>query len=62
MSARQFAQADGRVLTGTVGILLSNYGRRAEKELTVATPCMARDYRGFGNQAQTGVIEVWKKK
>lgn len=49
-------------MTDTAGILLSNYGRTAEKELTVATPCMARDYKGFGNQAQTGVIEVWQKK
>ena len=62
VSAKRSEQADDKVLTDTAGILLSNYGRKIEKELTVATPCMARDYKGFGNQAQTGVIEVRRKK
>lgn len=61
-AAMQSARVDEEVLTDTVGILLSKCGRKIEKELTEATTLMARDYKGFGNQAQTGVIEIRQKK
>lgn len=48
-------------LTATRGILLSKQAKRVEGETELATTLMARDYKGFGNQAMTGVIE-WKKK
>lgn len=41
-------------------IILSKQGTKIERKTEVASACMARDYKGFGNQAQTGVIE-WKK-
>ena len=38
-------------------ILLSHQAKKIEKETEVATTLMARDYKGFGNQAMTGIIE-----
>lgn len=38
--------------------LLSNKGEVFEKEIEVANTLLARDYKGFGNQAMNGVIEV----
>lgn len=40
-----------------VTILLSNKGTRYEKTIDCAATLMARDYKGFGNQAMTAVIE-----
>ena len=37
--------------------LLSQKGRKFEKFIDTATTLLARDYKGFGNQAMTGVIE-----
>lgn len=45
----------------TVGILLSNQGKHFDKETDIANTLMARDYKGFGNQAMNGVLE-WKRK
>lgn len=39
-------------------ILLSNKGTQYEKTIDCATTLMARDYKGFGNQAMTAVVEV----
>ena len=39
-------------------ILLSHQAKKIEKETEVATTLMARDYKGFGNQAMTGVLEL----
>lgn len=39
-------------------ILLSNKGTRYEKTIDCAATLMARDYKGFGNQAMTAVVEV----
>ena len=47
-------------MTDIVGILLSNQGRKFERRTDIATTLMARDYKGFGNQTMTGVLE-WKK-
>lgn len=41
-------------------ILLSHQATKIEKETEIANTIMARDYKGFGNQAMNGVIE-WKK-
>lgn len=38
-------------------ILLSNKGMQYEKTIDCATTLMARDYKGFGNQAMTAIIE-----
>lgn len=40
-----------------LGVVLTNYGKNFEKETEIAETLMARDYKGFGNQAMTGVIE-----
>ena len=40
-------------------VLLKNQGAELEKKTDIATTLMARDYKGFGNQATNGVIE-WK--
>lgn len=39
-------------------ILLSNKGTQYEKTIDCAATLMARDYKGFGNQAMTAVVEV----
>ena len=39
------------------GVVLTNKGKNFEKETEIAGTLMARDYKGFGNQAMTGVIE-----
>ena len=41
-------------------VLLSAQGKRFEKRTDIATILMARDYKGFGNQASNGVIE-WQR-
>jgi len=38
--------------------LISNQGKQVEKQIDVANTLMARDYKGFGNQSQNGVIEI----
>lgn len=47
-------------MTDTVGIWLSHQATQIEKESDIATTLMARDYKGFGNQAMTGAKEIWK--
>jgi hypothetical protein len=42
-------------------VLLSAQGKRFEKRTDIATTLMARDYKGFGNQASNGVIE-WQRQ
>lgn len=39
-------------------IILSRCGTMIEKETDIATTIMARDAKGFGNQAQVGVLEI----
>lgn len=39
------------------GVLLSQRGTHFERKTDIATCLMARDYKGFGNQATNGVIE-----
>lgn len=37
--------------------MISNYGEALGKTTDVCSTLMARDYKGFGKQAMTGVIE-----
>lgn len=41
-------------------VLLKSQGSEFVKKTDVGTCLMARDYKGFGNQAMNGVVE-WKK-
>lgn len=38
--------------------VVSQCGKKIEKATDVATTLLARDYKGFGNQAMTGVVEL----
>ena len=38
-------------------VLLSSCGKKLEKETDIGAALMARDYKGFGNQAMTGIME-----
>ena len=44
----------------TATLLLSEQGKKVDKHTEVANTIMARDYKGFGNQAMNGVLE-WKE-
>lgn len=39
------------------GVQISNQGQTIGKTTNVCSTLMARDHKGFGNQAMTGVIE-----
>jgi DNA (cytosine-5)-methyltransferase 1 len=38
--------------------VVSECGKKIEKTTDIATTLLARDYKGFGNQAMTGVVEL----
>ena len=40
-------------------VFLKNQGKELQKFTDVSGTLLARDWKGFGNQAQTGVME-WK--
>lgn len=42
------------------GAIISQQGRKVERLTDTATTLMARDYKGFGNQGQTGVLVCQK--
>lgn len=46
----------------TEPVLLSRKGSKFEKKIEFANTLLARDYKGFGNQAMNGVITNGKKK
>lgn len=48
------------VIEGGQTVILKNKGTELEKTTDIATCLMARDYKGFGNQAANGVIECQK--
>ena len=54
---RQDTIAEYRTCNQTATVLLSECGTRLEKVTDVANCLMARDYKGFENQAFNGVIE-----
>lgn len=60
-SVTQLEQEAGQALTDTVGILLSQQGKKFDKTTNVANTLMARDYKGFGNQSMNGVLEIGNK-
>ena len=41
----------------TATLLLRNQGKQVEKFTDIANTLMARDYKGFGNQAMNAVME-----
>ena len=41
-------------------VFVSGQGSTLERQTDIATTLMARDYKGFGNQATNGVIECEK--
>lgn len=40
------------------GAVISQQGRRIDRLTDTATTLMARDYKGFGNQAMNAVMEI----
>ena len=44
------------------GVLLSDKGTKLERKTNIASTLLARDYKGFGNQAMTGVVEIKVEK
>lgn len=63
-SAEQYEQAEEAQQTGThgtycrqIGAKLSQKGTTFDGYSDVAMTLLARDYKGFGNQPMTGVIE-----
>ena len=44
------------------GCIVSKQGKQIDKLTDVAATLMARDYKGFGNQGMTGVIEITKEE
>jgi len=42
--------------------LVSNKGEKFEREIDVANTLLARDYKGFGNQAMNAIIENFNNK
>ena len=47
-------QREPKIITG----LVSNKGEKFEKEIDTANTLLARDYKGFGNQAMNAVIKI----
>ena len=41
---------------------MSKQGKQIDKLTDIAATLMARDYKGFGNQGMTGVIEITKEE
>ena len=49
---------DGGLKPKIVTSLVSNKGEKFEKEIDTANTLLARDYKGFGNQAMNAVIKI----
>lgn len=59
-SVTQLGPVEEQARIDTVGILLSKQATIIEKETNIANTLMARDYKGFGNQAMNGVMQFDK--
>lgn len=59
-SVTQLGPVEDKAQIDTVGILLSKQATIIEKETNIANTLMARDYKGFGNQAMNGVMQFDK--
>lgn len=57
ISTRAGSRCEDNYIREQETVLLSNKGTRYEKTIDCAVTLMARDYKGFGNQAMTAVIE-----
>ena len=55
----QHSIGESRTTEQMTTVLLKSQGTEFERFTDVATTLMARDYKGFGNQAMNGVI-AWK--
>jgi hypothetical protein len=60
IASRQDMTQESQTCKQMEAVLLSRQGTVFEKRTDIATTLMARDYKGFGNQASNGVIE-WKR-
>jgi DNA-cytosine methyltransferase len=60
IASRQDTMPESAISDRTVPVLLKSQGTELERFTDTAATLMARDYKGFGNQATNGVIE-WKK-
>lgn len=58
---RQDMMPEFQILDKTVPVLLSCKGTKFENFVEFCSTLMARDFKGFGNQAMTGVITVDSK-
>lgn len=61
IASAQESIAESQTCNHQEAVLLSEQGTRIKKKIDIATCLMARDYKGFGNQAANGVIEKWQK-
>jgi hypothetical protein len=55
--SRQDTTQESQTYKQMAAALLSCKGEKFEKQIDVANTLLARDYKGFGNQATNGVIE-----
>jgi hypothetical protein len=56
--SRQDTMLESQISGKTAPVLLSCKGTKFEKFVEFCSTLMARDFKGFGNQAMTGVITV----
>jgi DNA-cytosine methyltransferase len=54
-------QTDNTKTTESIPYLISNQGKTLDRETDKSHSLMARDYKGFGNQSMTGIVEVDKQ-
>lgn len=50
--------SEGTAVLESIPILISNKGEQFDKEIDEANTLLARDYKGFGNQAMNAVIQI----
>lgn len=57
ISTRAGSRCEDNYIREQETVIVSNYGTHYEKTIVCAATLMARDYKGFGNQAMTAAIE-----
>ena len=60
IASKQDMTQESQICKRTEAVLLKSQGSEFERYTDVANTLMARDYKGFGNQAMNGVIECEK--
>ena len=58
ISTRAGSRCEDNYIQEQITVIVSNCGTQYEKTTEVAATLMARDYKGFGNQAMNAVVEV----